>query len=542
MQTRFISFTEYKRYPTYEVKVGNVGIGGNNPIRIQTMTNTDTSDIEATYNQIVKLYNAGAELVRVSVPAKTDVEALKKIKQRLTDNHIYVPIIADIHFNPKLAEAIAPYVDKVRINPGNYVNRSKSAQAKTYTKEEEQRELDDIHLSIAPLLQICKKYNSAIRIGINFASLSWRMVNKYGNTPLAMVQSAIEFLEICRAEDFHKVIISLKASDIHNTLYANRMFVEEMAKRDWHYPIHIGVTEAGLDLDGRVKSAIGIGSLLCDGIGDTVRVSLTEAPEKEIPVAKEIVNQINNFKVAAHSFNEWKHQPFIYKKRTTNPVHAFMGGHRPIPYFILSENEKLPEEWKQLFQHAKEVIRIDISESDNVFDIRKKVYENLESEKPICLFFETKEDVQNQLIRFSLMCGNLFAEGLIDGVVFKCSEKESERAEQIVKALLQITGARRTGNEYISCPSCSRTQFDIEKVAREVKVATQKFKGFKIAVMGCVVNGPGEMQDADYGFVGAGNNKVILYKKGEPITKAISFQEAIKMLIDELEITPFPSK
>lgn len=537
MNTKFISFLDYKPYPTDEVKVGNLGIGGQNPIRIQTMTNTATTDIQATYNQIVRIYTAGADLVRVSVPSMNDVEALKHIKQRLVSENILIPIIADIHFNPSLAEAIAPFVEKVRINPGNYVNLSKSAQAKVYTVEDEQNELNDIRSRIAPLLQICKKHETAIRIGINFASLSWRMVNKFGNTPVAMVQSAVEFLEICREADFQKLIISLKASDIHNTIYANRLFIEEMTKRNWHYPIHVGVTEAGLDLEGRVKSAIGIGSLLCDGIGNTVRVSLTEAPEKEIPVAKEIVNQINNFKVSAYSQNEWKHQPFVYKKRTTNPVNAFIGGKNPIPYLILSENEKLPESWEQIFQNTDEISRIDVSESDSVFDIRRKVYEKIESEKPVYLVFKVKADVQSQLIRFSLICGNLFAEGLIDGIVFECPENESELAEQMVKAMLQVTGARRTGNEYISCPSCSRTLFDIEKVARQVKEATQKYKGFKIAVMGCVVNGPGEMQDADYGFVGTGADKVMLYKKGEAITKGIALNDAINLLLNELENT-----
>ncbi len=535
MKTRFISFIDYKRFPTNEVKVGNIGIGGKNPIRVQTMTNTNTFDVDATYNQILQIYKAGADLVRVSVPNQSDVEALKQIKQRLVAENIYIPVIADIHFNPSLAEAIAPFVEKVRINPGNYVNRSKSAQVKKYTNEEEQKELKDIRLRIAPLLQICKLHNTAVRIGINFASLSWRMVNKYGNTPVAMVQSAVEFLEICRAEDFHKVIISLKASDIHNTLYANRLFTEEMAKRGWNYPIHVGVTEAGLDLEGRVKSAIGIGSLLCDGIGDTIRVSLTEAPEKEIPVAKEIVSQANNFITNTDSIKEWKHQPFIYKKRTTEPVSAFMGGKNSVPFFVLAENEKLSKDWEQIIQKTDKVIRVDVSEPDNVFDVRQKVYENLESEKPAYLVFDAKAGVQNQLTRFSMICGNLFAEGLVDGIILKCAEKDKEQADQMVKAMLQITGARRTGNEYVSCPSCSRTQFDIEKAAREVKTATQKFKGFKIAVMGCVVNGPGEMQDADYGFVGAGNDKVILYKKGDPITKGISFKEAILNLISFLE-------
>lgn len=534
MQTRFISFVEYNRFPTHEIKVGNIGIGGNNPIRVQTMTNTNTSDIEATLNQIIRIYKAGADLVRVSVPRMEDVKALKQIKRRLVINNIHIPVIADIHFNPSLAEAIAPYVEKVRINPGNYVNRSKSAQAKTYSIEDEQKELDEIRQRLAPLLNLCKKHNTAIRIGINYASLSWRMVNKYGNTPIAMVQSAVEFIDICREENFQNLIISLKASDIHNTIYANRLFVEEMTKRNWHYPIHVGITEAGLDLEGRVKSAIGIGSLLCDGIGDTVRVSLTEAPEKEIPVAKEIISQVNNFSTNTNSSKQWKHQPFIYKKRVTKSVSASIGGKNSIPFFILTEKEKLSKNWQQIVNDTEKTIRIDVLESDNVYNIRQKVYENIESDKPIYLVFDANTGVQNHLIRFSLISGNLFAEGLVDGIIVKCLEKEKEQAEQMLKAMLQVTGARRTGNEYISCPSCSRTQFDIEKMAREVKKATQQFKGFKIAVMGCVVNGPGEMQDADYGFVGAGNNLLMLYKKGEIIAKNITLNEAIRLLLDEI--------
>jgi len=535
MNTQFLSFTDYQRFATNEVKVGHIGIGGQNPIRIQTMTNTDTRNIEATVKQIRSIYQAGADLVRVSVPSMDDVEALKQIKKQLVTENIHIPVIADIHFNPALAEAIAPYVEKVRINPGNYVNRSKSAQAKSYTSEEIQNEKEEIHQRLSPLLSICKANGTAIRIGINFASLSWRMVHQYGNTPMAMVQSAIEFIEICQSENFHQLIISLKASDIHNTLYANRLFVEEMTKRDWHYPIHVGVTEAGLDLEGRVKSAIGIGSLLCDGIGDTIRVSLTEAPEKEIPVAQEVVHQIDAFHSNPEASKVWKHQPFSYKKRETQSVSSFIGGKHPIPFLVLTEKEKLPQDWEQIFQNTDQTIRIDVGLDDTVFDIRQKVYKHIATDKPVYLVFDATAGVWSQLTRFSVSCGNLFAEGLVDGIVVKCLEKEKEQAEQMVKAMLQVTGARRTGNEYISCPSCSRTQFDIETVAREVKKATQAFQGLKIAVMGCVVNGPGEMQDADYGFVGAGNNKVMLYKKGAVIAKNISLNEAIDLLINEIK-------
>jgi len=534
MNPLFLSFTNYHRFPTNEVRVGNIGIGNDNPIRIQTMTNTDTRNIEATLQQIVKIFQAGADLVRVSVPSEADVEALKAIKSKLVKQGITIPIIADIHFNPRLAEAIAPFVEKVRINPGNYVNRSKSGQAKIYTSEDIQKEKEEIHQRLKPLLNICKANGTAIRIGINFASLSWRMVHQYGNTPTAMVQSAIEFIEICRFESFHQLIISLKASDIHNTMYSNRLFVEEMAKRDWHYPIHVGVTEAGLDIEGRVKSAIGIGSLLCDGIGDTVRVSLTEAPEKEIPVAKEVVNQVSAIHPDVEVSKNWIQHPFFYKKRNTKSVLSFIGGKNLVPFLVVTEKEELPQNWEQIFQNSDKVIGIDVCLEDTVFDVRRKVYENIDTDKPIYLVFDANTGVLSQLTRFSVICGNLFAEGLVEGIVVKCKKNEKAQAEQMIKAMLQVTGVRRIGNEYISCPSCSRTQFDIETVAREVKKATQAYQGLKIAVMGCVVNGPGEMQDADYGLLGAGYNKVMLYKKGEVVAKNISLNEAIDLLLKEI--------
>ncbi len=268
LRTSFLSFTAYRRFKTREVLVGNIAIGGNNPIRIQSMTNTNTQNVEATVLQINKIVQAGADLVRVAVPTIKDVDAIKEIKKKLKQQHINVPIIADVHFNPHIALAVAPYVEKIRINPGNYVNCSKSKQNIKFDEINEQQEIDEINKQLQPLLQICKNNGTAIRIGINYASLSWRMVNKYGNTPIAMVQSALEFIEICRTQNFNDLIISLKASDLHTTLYANRLFVETMKQKGYDYPIHVGITEAGLDLEGRIKSAIGIGSVLCDGIGD----------------------------------------------------------------------------------------------------------------------------------------------------------------------------------------------------------------------------------------------------------------------------------
>jgi (E)-4-hydroxy-3-methylbut-2-enyl-diphosphate synthase len=539
MYSSCLSFISYKRFFTNEVNVGNMGIGGKNPVRIQTMTNTKTQDIDATVSQIRKIYEAGSELVRLAIPSEEDVPAIQRIKKIIRNDGIQIPFIADIHFNPSLAEAVAPFVEKVRINPGNYVNRSKSAKAKIYSQPEEQEELEQIRQRLKPLLQLCKENGTAIRIGINFASLSWRIVNTYGNTPKAMVTSAMEFLEICRLENFHQVIISLKASDIHNTLYANRLFVEQMNAQDWHYPIHIGVTEAGLDMDGRIKSAVGIGSLLCDGIGDTVRVSLTESPEKEIPVAQAIVQQIKNFTSDNIIVNNWKHNPFQYQKRKSKAFKNLIGDNIPVPYLVQSPSHKIPEAWNEIYQHSCfenpltfEVYGIKATLNQSLFEIRQKIYTAVETGKPLFLEIETKNSVEESAIPFSLITGNLFAEGLIDGISVKCDDRDYESCLSMLKSMLQITGARRTGNEYISCPSCSRTQFDIETVAREVKAATIQFKGLKIAVMGCVVNGPGEMQDADYGYIGSGKETITLYKKGVPVVRNIAQADAIKVLVE----------
>ncbi len=538
MSSCCLSFTSYHRFDTREVKVGNIGIGGKNPIRIQTMTNTPTSDIDSTVSQIRRIYEAGGELVRLAVTSEVDMEAVKQIKKIIRLDDISIPLIADIHFNPSLAIAVAPYVEKVRINPGNYVNRSKSAKEKIYTPEEEEEEKEQIHQRLKPLLQKCKENGTCVRIGINFASLSWRMVNKYGNTPKAMVASAIEFLEICRLEHFNQVIISLKASDIHTTLYANRLFVQEMSERDWNYPIHVGVTEAGLDMEGRIKSTIGIGSLLCDGIGNTIRVSLTESPEKEIPVAQEIVKQVTKYHSCKSTAHEWKHNPFEFHKRKTKSFNNLIGGSVPVPFIVQTSVQPTTETWKTIYQYTSfdnplngKVYGIKAHLTESPFDIRKKVYDAIDTGKPVFLEMNMKYFRGNVLVPFSLITGNLFAEGLLDGIVLICHSYQYQSCLTLLKTMLQITGVRRTMNEYVSCPSCSRTQFDIETIAREIKEATACFTGLKIAVMGCIVNGPGEMQDADYGYIGAEQQKVTLYKKGVPVMNNIPQDDAIQTLV-----------
>ena len=362
------------RFLTRVVNIGNVPLGGNNPIRVQSMTNTDTRDTEATVSQAIRMIEAGCEYVRIAVPGIREAENLINIKNELRKRGYQTPLIADVHFNPKIAEIAAAIVEKVRINPGNYGGSG----------IEDKFELEQIYDRIEPLLKICKEHGTALRIGTNHGSLSARIMNKFGDTPEGMVESALEFVRICEAMDFHDIVLGMKASNVKVMIAANRLLVERMKKGNMNYPIHLGVTEAGSGEDGRIKSAIGIGSLLADGIGDTIRVSITEDPEFEIPVAY---------------------------------------------------------------------------------------------------------------------------------------------------GILQAAGVRITKTEFISCPSCARTLFNIQDVLEKVKVRTSHLTGLKIAVMGCIVNGPGEMADADYGYVGAGKGKVMLYKGTEVVKKNVDEGDALEELI-----------
>ncbi len=526
-------FTSYRRIPTCEVRVGNTGIGGNFPIRLQTMTNTDTNDITGTVEQIKRIYEAGSELVRITVPTLKEVEAIKEITRRLQKEQISIPVIADVHFVTKVAEEVAPYVQKVRINPGNYVNRSKSYKPKEYTEQEIAEEKEEIRKRLLPLLTVCKKYGTAIRIGINYASLSWRMIHLYGNTPQAMVASAMEFLEICRSASFDNLIFSFKASDIRQTIYTNRLYVKEMFEHyGFLYPIHIGITEAGLDLEGRIKSLIGIGTLLHDGIGDTIRVSLTEAPEKEIPVARKIIELLKQNSAYKSETDENHPCPFEYTKRDTTPVFN-IGGNFPVEFVVTSPSYPLNEKWQKIIS-SDGVNQIVVNETDSFFKVRQQIVRYLKTSAPLLAYVVSSgnQEVEN----VSLILGNLLTEGLLDAVIVQTTDEYYSEWIEKIKIILQVTGTRRVSNEYISCPSCGRTQFDIETVARKVKEATRKFSGYKIAVMGCVVNGPGEMHDADYGFVGAGNDKVNLYYKGHLVHASLSVNCAIEELIKLMEV------
>jgi len=529
-------YTIYSRFKTKEVNIGGITLGGNNPIRIQTMTNTNTLDTHSTIEQIKKIYDIGADYVRLTVQGVKEVENLPNIIKKLKENNIKIPLIADVHYNPKVAEIAAQIVSKVRINPGNYTDISKSANQINFTEKQYAEEKEKIRNNLLPLINICKQNGTAIRIGINHGSLSWRIVSKYGNTTEGMVASAMEFIEICEQENFNNIVLSIKASNPLTMIYANRLLVQKMHESNLNYPIHLGVTEAGLGEDGRIKSSIGIGLLLLEGIGDTVRVSLTEAPEKEIPVAKAIIKEtkaiINSNNITQNE--NWNYNPFCFERRKTNPIKNIGENNSPILIFTDFKSKNI---LKQDISNVEELnnLSLNIIETDNLYHFRNKINEldKNGNKNPVILKIDIKNLIEEELLyRLSIVAGGLFADGRLDG--FWITGTNSENYEKIIQlsySVLQASRARITKTEYVSCPSCGRTLFDIEKAVKDVMEATKQFAGLKIAVMGCVVNGPGEMADSDYGYVGAGNGKVNIYKGKERVLQNIAEEKAVEELV-----------
>ena len=529
-------YNSYSRFTTKVINIGGVKLGGDNPIRYQTMTNTNTLDTIATVEQITRIYNAGSDYVRLTVQGIKEAENLPNILNELRKRKIEIPLIADVHYNPKVAEIAAQIISKVRINPGNYIDVSKSAKQINFTEKEFLLEKEKIHEKLLPLLKICKQNQTVIRIGINHGSLSWRMISKYGNTPEGMVASAMEFLEICNAENFQNIVLSMKASNPLTMIYANRLLVHKMSENGINYPLHIGVTEAGLGEDGRIKSAIGIGLLLSEGIGDTIRVSLTEAPEKEIPVAKAIVNEVNKSITLKNSLKNtnWNYNPFSYTKRQTTAIKQIGGENVPILIYpdFTDDNIIFPD-INDL--HNFDFNKIQIIENKNFYSVRNYIadLDFNKDVKPIILKFDISNLSEEEILyKLSLEVGGLFADGRIDGIWITGTTKENyDKILSITYSIFQASRARITKTEYISCPSCGRTLFDIEKAVNDVMASTTQFKGLKIAVMGCVVNGPGEMADSDYGYVGAGKGKVNIYKGKEQVLQNIPEHEAVSELV-----------
>ncbi len=512
------------RRTSKEICVGNLRIGGNNPIRIQTMANTDTNDIEASVAQAKRCLEAGTELLRYTTQGTKEAENLGKIRETLRAEGIELPLVADIHFNANVAEVAANLVEKVRINPGNFV----TGKHGDYTDEEWDDELRRIREKLHTLLSICKDKGTAIRIGVNHGSLSPRIMSRYGNTPLGLATSCMEFIELCEQEGFTNLILSVKASNTRVMIYAVRLLVQMMDAKGKNYPLHLGVTEAGSDDEGRIKSAIGIGTLLHDGIGDTIRVSLSEAPEAEIPVARKLVDYIEQQRIHSSSLIPHPSLKTEYLRRKTTPINN-IGGNNPVVVITDTElNTTLKPDYtaKDIETYKNEVAIIENIEELNHF---------ITTDKPIIFKKEfALNDLETLQIQAGAFFGPLLIDGLIDGIWLTNHSDNitPEQVNDIAFELLQSSRCRISKTEYTSCPSCGRTKFDLPKVVRQVKEATQGFVGLKIAVMGCIVNGPGEMADADFGYIGAGMGKVSLYKGKECVMKNIPEEEAINKLLE----------
>ena len=542
------------RRETRSITVGEIKIGSNYPIRVQTMANTDTNEIDLSVHQAKRCIEAGAELLRYTTQGTKEAENLGVIHNKLREEGYTIPLVADIHFNPHVAETAAKLVEKIRINPGNFVN-SKEGE---YTEQEWNDEINKIKEKLFPLLEICKQHNTCVRIGVNHGSLSKRIVSRYGNTPLGLAKSCMEFITLCEEANFYNLILSIKASNTRVMVYAVRLLVKMMIETDKNYPLHLGVTEAGSDTEGRIKSAVGIGTLLSEGIGDTIRVSLSESPEAEIPVAKNIVEYINSFNSTEFSADIQYEKATSYNRRKSNISGHIGGNNAPVvitstavenslhedytlnnlPDYINIDTEEINETIiNKLHQAPNRIILLTSKSTNYVQTIRDAIFLLTRNDifNPIIATKEyTEEDLNLLQIKSAIDFGGLLIDGLIDGIFIdnKTDKIDQEAICETSFQILQSSRARFSTTEYISCPSCGRTKFNLPERVKEVKQATKHLKGLKIAVMGCIVNGPGEMADADYGYIGAGLGKVSLYKGKECIVKNIPEETAIDKLLE----------
>ena len=622
------SLTSYSRFKTREVNIGGVALGGSNPIRVQSMTTTDTMDTHSTVAQSIRMIEAGCEYVRITAPSINEAKNLLNIKNELKSQGYSTPLIADIHFTPNAAQVAARIIEKVRINPGNYADRKKFNYI-DYTDQEYSDEINRIRDRFLPLVNICKEYGTAMRIGTNHGSLSDRILSRYGDTPMGMVESAMEFLRICNDESYHDIVLSMKSSNPIVMVQAYRLLINCMVKENMNYPLHLGVTEAGEGQDGRIKSALGIGTLLEDGLGDTIRVSLTEEPEFEIPVAKKLVERYSNR--SNHSeiekINIYPIKPFEYNLRKSCQILNIGGDNVPriindLSYLSNITSDTLLElgytyfkkddKWgisdlacdyidignkeidfeipgtlgvMQKFSTWKDSKKkqhypcLDIEEYLNsanihlelnflhvtLYTLTKQVLDKIKNDPTVVLLLDTQNqhgladqrrifiklinaqiDVPVIISRYygdltssdlqlysSTDIGGLFIDGLGDGLYIAAKNCGSiESVNRTSFGILQATRTRVTKTEYISCPSCGRTLFDLQEVTARIRSKTQHLKGLKIGIMGCIVNGPGEMADADYGYVGTGVGKISLYKKQDVVNKDVPMEKADDALID----------
>ena len=653
MQLYCESLTSYKRLPTKEVKIGDLLLGNFHPIRVQTMTTTDTMDTMATVEQSIRCIEAGSELIRITAPSKNEAENLLHIKNELRKRGYTTPIVADIHFTPNAAEIAARIIEKVRVNPGNYVDKKKFEQIE-YTNAEYAEEIDRIRERFTPLVKICKEYGTAMRIGTNHGSLSDRIMSRYGDTPIGMVESAMEFLRIARGETYHNIVLSMKSSNPQVMVQAYRLLIKTMFDEFGEiYPLHLGVTEAGDGEDGRIKSAVGIGTLLEDGIGDTIRVSLTEDPEFEIPVCKDLVSRLPKPSAPGAlvpAIVKLPYDPFSFQRRETFAVDTIGGKQVPVVIADLSKIDKItpahlqgigytydeatdkwtigdaaadfiftghqlldfalpgtlkvivyPATWAETTDNQKYfpifsgsgfaaatakndklnfvmldcfndntvvndftyledlandtsvVICLSSTNTNAMQSVRRMFVElmNRNINNPVILITDSKWQTPDEhLIHFATETGALFLDGLGDGICLGCSGgstieniKATGRTYLEVKdiyqftnntafSILQATRTRISKTEYISCPSCGRTLFDLQETTAKIRAVTNHLKGVKIAIMGCIVNGPGEMADADFGYVGSGPGKITLYKGKEVMKKNVNSEVAVEELIN----------
>ena len=600
----------YSRRESSVNNVGAVPMGGDNPIRIQSMTTTPTTDTEASVAQSKRIIEAGGEYVRLTTQGVREAENLKNINAALRAEGIMTPLVADVHFNPNVADVAALYAEKVRVNPGNYIDPARTFKQIDYTDDEYAAELKRLEERFVPFLNICRENHTAVRIGVNHGSLSDRIMSRYGDTPEGIVESCMEFLRICKKQDFNDVVISIKASNTVVMVRSMRLLVSEMDKEDMHYPLHLGVTEAGEGEDGRIKSAVGIGALLADGIGDTIRVSLSEEPEAEIPVARHLVDYVtrraghmmipaeaspkfdwlrperrdtdavenigdtnvpvvivSNFSENAEvsvnpdltpdyiyvgenlpanrpanqkyivDFSIWDGTPNTYPVFPYNAI-PFLSSYPLIPKFLVMQYGVDAEEYVTCLMNHPEVIVVCVSHHQNrLGEQRALVHEMMRAglRNPV-VFCQAYRHSQEPKADFQLEAaadmGALMFDGLTDGIwLMNDGDLSVKDIAETSFGILQAARLRTTKTEYISCPGCGRTLYDLRSTIARIKEATAHLKGLKIGIMGCIVNGPGEMADADYGYVGAGRGKISLYRRKECVAKNIPEEEAVERLL-----------
>lgn len=532
----------YSRRKTSETKVGPLGIGGENPIRIQSMNSTSTMDTPGSVAQAMKIAEAGGELVRLTTQGVKEASNMSEIRRALDKAGCFVPLVADVHFNPSAAFKAVETCEKVRINPGNFVDPARTFKKLEFTDEEYASELDKIRETFVPFLEKCKEYGTALRLGVNHGSLSDRIMSRFGDTPEGMVESALEYLRIAKENDFKNIVVSIKSSNVGVMVKTVELLSERMDKENMNFPLHLGVTEAGDGEDGRIKSAVGIGTLLGEGLGDTIRVSLTENPENEIPVAKKLRDYINFRKNQApveETMNEY--DGFSREKAVEIPGIK----KKNYPIIIGYDIKDIPENW-HFVNASGPLIKFEdnlpiIIETDNL-NIPGSIaswidrFINSGGSNPIFLKVSYDDkDLENLQIKASADLGPLLLWGYGNGILIEDKNFSQEELNSLALGILQATRQRISKTEYIACPSCGRTLFDLQTTLKKVKEATKEMKGLKIGVMGCIVNGPGEMADADYGYVGAGPGKVSLYKGKELIKKNIPSENAIIELLNLIE-------